>query len=453
LAQSPAWVRQIRVLDAKDSVAIEIQASAAIVPQTQVVTGPDRLVVDLPNAIPGAGIRKQAVNRGQVKDVRVALLQAKPPITRVVLDLKAPQSYEVIPSGHGIVVKVTGAGAPGAAAPSATPQEREVHASAAANTILAAKNNPVRASSPASPRTLASNPASVRQVRVLGLNDVVAVEIETTARIIPQTQVLSGPDRLVVDLPNAVPAPPVRDQAVNRGEVKSVRVGLFQNHPPVTRLVLDLKTPQSYQIVPYGRNLVIKVTGNTLAVPAGGDRVAGNPSTRPGLVSASFPGAAARVRAEAPLPTLEVVFRDGLLTIRANKASLSDVLFAVHQRTGAEISVAAGTEQELVAADVGPAPAPEVLARLLNGSKFNFLILSSARDPGLLDKIILSPRGEGMAVALPPIQNEDAAEEAPPVELVKANDVPPAPAPPPPPGIQTPAAPEAKAPAEDTPPQ
>jgi len=30
------------------------QATAKLVPQTQVLTGPDRLVVDFPNAVPGA---------------------------------------------------------------------------------------------------------------------------------------------------------------------------------------------------------------------------------------------------------------------------------------------------------------------------------------------------------------------------------------------------------------
>ena len=37
---------------------------------------------------------------------------------------------------------------------------------------------------------------------------------------------------------------------VDRGEVKDVRFGLFQGKPPVTRIVLDLKTPQSYQGLP-----------------------------------------------------------------------------------------------------------------------------------------------------------------------------------------------------------
>src|SRR5205823_804416 len=88
-------------------------------------------------------------------------------------------------------------------------------------------------------------------------------------------------------------------------------------------------------------------------------------------------------------PSLDVSYRNGLLSIRANKTSLSEVLFAVHQQTGAEVGVIAGAEREQVVADIGPAPAPEVLARLLNGSGFNFLILSSPSDPRILERVIL----------------------------------------------------------------
>ena len=71
----------------------------------------------------------------------------------------------------------------------------------------------------------------------------------------------------------------------------------------------------------------------------------------------------------------------GLMSIIYNKASLSEVLSAVHDRTGAEIAIPAGAEQEKVMAELGPAPAPEVLAHLLNGTQFNFLILSSPTIP------------------------------------------------------------------------
>jgi len=268
--------------------------------------------------------------------------------------------------------------------------------------------------------------ASVRSVKVLGSKDSVEIEVQASDRIVPETQVLSGPDRLVIDFPNAVPSSQVRSQSVNRGEVKDLRVGLFQAKPPVTRVVLDLNSAQSYQIFPYGRTVIIKVTGSGADAAEGADNLrsdklrSDNPSSdnprsgdlaseavkRPGLVVANYTRRAEPVRVvTADQPLLEVTYRNGLLGIRANKATLSEVLFAVQQRTGAEVSIAAGAEQEKVAADIEPGPAPEVLARLLNGSKFNFLILSAVNDPRQLDRVILSVRPEGfVAPPLAPVQ-------------------------------------------------
>src|ERR1700722_6945817 len=107
---------------------------------------------------------------------------------------------------------------------------------------------------------------SVRSVKVLGSKDTVEVEVQATDRIVPQTQVLTGPDRLVIDFVNAVPSSQLRSQSVNRGQVKDLRVGLFQSKPPVTRLVLDLKTAQSYQVFPSGRTVIIKVMGGGAGV-------------------------------------------------------------------------------------------------------------------------------------------------------------------------------------------
>jgi hypothetical protein len=250
----------------------------------------------------------------------------------------------------------------------------------------------------------------------------------------PQAQMLTGPDRLVVDFPNAVPGNQLRSQSVNHGGVKDVRVGLFTAHPPVTRIVFDLNAAQSYQIFPAGRTVIVKLSGDAADKSAGVDDFpeTGPPVARPGLVNTNFPVrplplSTAQASAR---PSLEVSFKDGLLAIRSNKASLSEVLYAVHQRTGADIAVPAGAEQERVAADIGPGPAAEVLAHLLNGSRFNFLIVNSASDARVLDRVILSPRGEGaMSQALAPAPTEDSStDEATQPEAAPEPAPPPSPA-------------------------
>lgn len=237
---------------------------------------------------------------------------------------------------------------------------------------------------------------SVRSVRVLGAKDAVEIEVEASDRIVPQTQIVANPDRLVVDFPNAVPGKDLHSQSVDRGEVKDVRVSLFHAKPPVTRVVLDLKSAQSFQVFPSGRTVMIKITGGGSTESAAAFT---QPASRPGLVMANYVTAVEPVSVGTPNhPALDVSYRDGLLGIRANKATLSEVLNAIQQKTGAQVSIAAGAEQEQVVAEIEPAPAAEVLARLLNGSQFNFLILSAPDDPRQLDKVILTVRPQGVFV-------------------------------------------------------
>ena len=245
--------------------------------------------------------------------------------------------------------------------------------------------------------TQAQGVPSIRRVQVLRTANQVEIEIEASERIVPQTNVLTGPDRLVVDFVNARPGAQLRNLSVNRAEVKNLRVGLFSSDPPVTRLVLDLNGPQPYHVFPSGRTVIVKVGGN-----AGAEAVARHPGSGAVLVNTNYSARTAQISVPsqpAVKQRLEVSFQNGLLSISSNKANLSEILFAIHERTGAEIAIPAGAEQERVAADLGPAPAAEVLAHLLNGSKFNFMILSSATDPHALDRVILSPRGEGPMAA------------------------------------------------------
>jgi hypothetical protein len=290
--------------------------------------------------------------------------------------------------------------------------------------------------------------SSVRSVKVLGSKDSVEIEVKASDRIVPETRVLTGPDRLVIDFPNAVPSNQLRSQSIDRGEVKDVRIGLFQSKPPVTRLVLDLKTAQSYQVFPSGRTVIIKVMGGGAGASARIENanVPSEPATHPALVTANYTTRTEPVSVvTAAQPALEVTYRNGLLGIRANKATLSEVLFAVQQRTGAEISIAAGAEQEKVVAEIAPGPAPEVLARLLNGSKFNFLILSAVDNPRQLDRVILSTRAEGGFVPPPlaPMQAADdhGNEEPSSMNLQPENRIP-APA-------QVPPQPDGKAPGDE----
>jgi hypothetical protein len=261
----------------------------------------------------------------------------------------------------------------------------------------------------------ASQTASVTHLAALGRGNAVELEIASSQPISPRTQVVTGPDRLVLDFPNATPGVALRNLSVGRGEVKQIRVGLFSANPPVTRIVVDLKSAANYQLFPSGKTLIVKFSATGESAP-----------TRPSLIPASFPVAAAP-GAVVPPPRVVVNFENGLLSIHADKATMAEVLYEVHRKTGADIPVPAGAEQEQVFVDLSPAPAREVMASLLNGSRFNFIMVGSDRDPSELRSVLLSPKEAGTFA--PPDYSVVSAPPPPVTQYSPEPEPPPAPDP------------------------
>jgi len=258
----------------------------------------------------------------------------------------------------------------------------------------------------------------VRAVVVRGSGDAMEIEIQTSGTpVAPDTRAITGPDRIVVDFPGALPSPELRVLKVNSGALTGVRSGLFSPSPPITRVVLDLSAPQSYQISTTQNAIILKLgpakPSPTSAaapkapnVPAPAARIenallAGNTNVAivaPVKVSTAVANTTAplqpadnnNIEAPAPAkPLLTVTFENGMLRIHAEKATLAQVLFEVQRQTQAEIAIPAGAEQEKVAVDLGPAPARDVLAALLNGSPYNFIFVGNELS---LERVILTRR-------------------------------------------------------------
>ena len=101
--------------------------------------------------------------------------------------------------------------------------------------------------------------ATVEHVLVRGNADDLEVEIQTSGTAAPNTQAISGPDRIVVDFPGALPSAELRALTVNRGALKGVRSGLFFKNPPITRIVLDLEKAQPYRISTAQNAVVVRL--------------------------------------------------------------------------------------------------------------------------------------------------------------------------------------------------
>ena len=83
----------------------------------------------------------------------------------------------------------------------------------------------------------------------------------------------------------------------------------------------------------------------------------------------------------------QVTFANDQLTIVAPNSTLADILRAVRKQTGAEIEIPSAPER--VVTNLGPGPARSVIAELLNGSRFNYILLGSPEDSTALTRIVL----------------------------------------------------------------
>jgi hypothetical protein len=96
-----------------------------------------------------------------------------------------------------------------------------------------------------------------------------------------------------------------------------------------------------------------------------------------------------------PATPAKVGFQGGLLTISAQNSTLGEILRDVRKLTGASIEIpkdSAGASERVIA-HLGPGAPRDVLAVLLNGTSFNYVILGSLSDPTSVASVILMPKG------------------------------------------------------------
>src|SRR5438270_6812354 len=186
LAQASAGttIKRVAISEGGKGTDLEITANQPVATDTRVLTDPDRIVIDFPGALPGNQVQKGfPVNRGPIRAVRTALYTSNPPTTRVVIDLKGPVAYQVVPSGSGVVVKFGGApNAPAEAAERTSPPPIPVHLTRAAPIPIV-----VRAPrAPLSPTTI------IKRVALLGNERGVELEIIASQPVATDTRVLTN---------------------------------------------------------------------------------------------------------------------------------------------------------------------------------------------------------------------------------------------------------------------
>jgi hypothetical protein len=130
--------------------------------------------------------------------------------------------------------------------------------------------------------------------------------------------------------------------------------------------------------------LVPVLLGETPSTPASASPSAAGEQPLPARILGSLP---AQTAATQP----QVTFRDGLLSIRAENSTLGDVLRAVQNATGASIETP-GFASERVYVNLGPGAPRDILASLLNGSHYDYILLGSQQQPGSVVRVMLTMR-------------------------------------------------------------
>jgi hypothetical protein len=244
----------------------------------------------------------------------------------------------------------------------------------------------------------AANPTqpaiTIRRVALNSDSRGLTVEVSTSSSVIPQTQMLNNPDRLVIDFPGSIMGSDLHDIAVNRDGVVRIRVGLFTSTPPTTRVVVDLKSSASYQLSSQGEKVSVRLDTHSVSA-VNQSRPASNAQT---LQAVSLPVqhvAVAPILPSAPISKVQVSFSDGLLHVHSDKASMNDVLTEVQRKTGTKMEFPADAAQDEVFADLGPASLRQVLTALLDGSRFNIVMVGSESDPNDVKEVHLTTRVGG----------------------------------------------------------
>jgi fructose-specific component phosphotransferase system IIB-like protein len=121
-----------------------------------------------------------------------------------------------------------------------------------------------------------------------------------------------------------------------------------------------------------GEGVQVKAAATTTAEPQSSDVLPLAPEQRP---------------ASRPV----VIYQNGKLTIMANNATLGDILDIVGEKTGAVIDVPEAATERVVS-QLGPGLPRDVIASLLNGSHFNYVVVGTETDENAVSRVVLTAK-------------------------------------------------------------
>ncbi len=159
----------------------------------------------------------------------------------------------------------------------------------------------------AAAETPASQPAGQRNelqgVKLVRGTDEMRVEINAPGAATPKVSVEESPARLVLDLPGTVMATAQSHIVVDSDGVKGVRIGMDGQHPPTTRVVVDLEHTCPYELKPsVDGKLVLTLHTQSAAAAKSIAPKSSTPKLSAAKLTTSTPSAPLTTEASAPAP-------------------------------------------------------------------------------------------------------------------------------------------------------
>jgi type IV pilus assembly protein PilQ len=315
-APAPAEIRSLDLREGAPGIYIDLEASAPLV-WTSFRNADGKVVIELPNAVPKAGLADLTPEEGLIASLKIEnATEGSRPMTRLVVSTRQEAEHSVTAEGNNLRVqlqpleeqaarggKLSFEPVAGSQAQTAAPPPSEPAAPAAQET---ASLEPEPAASAPAPSSASSAPAAglgtpdqpavapapsgamatrLDAIEVLASDGGAVVRIAGDGEFPYSTFALDEPERFVIDLDGVINRSARTAQAVPGGILERVRVAQFKPYPkPVSRVVFDLKG----KVVP-----VIERTADALVVtfPAS-----------PGVVSSPASNQASAAPAPPPPP-------------------------------------------------------------------------------------------------------------------------------------------------------
>lgn len=215
---------------------VTVEATGPVQTDTNVLSNPDRLVVDFLHAALRTQEREYPIGLAGILRIRTGQFQVRPYISRMVFDLETPVEVRITtePTSYRVVLEVRPKDAAGGEA-------REP------------------------PSAPGAGPVKIMGVAFAGNGHGGRVTVDASGQMEYRIREFVYPDRLAIDIHDAVFVPVKQEIAVDGTSIVAVRAAQFTAQPPVARVVVTLKRKLNYVVGQSGGQLILDLTTSAAA--------------------------------------------------------------------------------------------------------------------------------------------------------------------------------------------